>query len=310
MPLTGTVDNANARIDLFVDFVPTPGTQTTATLFRRTGDANAPNEYVRDLFGALLLGEQAYVSDHEAALDREIWYVVIADGDPSTAMTAGPFTIDSGGFVWIKDPGRPWADLRLDLCATPSTSESTCTELTDELAWVGFTDKTRAVDAGLFPVLNRELPADVYARRKGITTSFSFLSRGPSSITSVYELFTAGGPVIVQVPEIYLMNSPYGLVDRCYQPGDLNEEYLSQDQRKPLRLWSAPLTEVNIPVGEPQGTDTANWCVIEDTYATFADLTITGFSWGQVAQGEAATPPPPPSGLYGDGMYGGGLYGG
>lgn len=518
MPITGTVDTANARIDLFVDFTATPGTQITATLYRRVGDINAENEYVRGLFDGLLLGEQAYVSDHEAPLDKQIWYVAIADDDESTLMSAGPFTIDSNGYVWIKDPGRPWADLRLDLCAQPSRSEAECPPETlvtdtftrtvvdgwgtadtgqswttvggvaadysvsggtgrhslsavnssrgtvvpsttadvdvrvdwalpatpagdfhyvyvaarfadathtylsrvrvstagvmqlslrklnvtetqigtavtlpftftpgsfytlrfqirgnvlrtrmwpadgaepdewqitgtdndftaagstgvvsilgpaststlpvvvqfdnyqvtdsdpapvDDLAWVGFTDKTRAVDAGLFPVLNRELPADVYARRKGIETSFSFLSRGADAITTVYELFTAGGPVLIQVPAIYLMNSPYGPVDRCYQPGDLLEAYLSEDQRKVYRLWSAPATQVEVPVGEPQGTDTANWCAVRDTYGTFADLTATGYSWGQVGEGDAITPPL--TGLYGGGLYGDGLYGG
>ena len=72
MPITGTVDEANARIDLFIDYVPNPGTQTYATVFRRVGDINAPDEYVRGLFGTDLLGEQAYVSDHEAPLDRQI----------------------------------------------------------------------------------------------------------------------------------------------------------------------------------------------------------------------------------------------
>ena len=518
MPLTGTVDAANARVDLFVDFTATVGTQVTATLYRRVGDINAENEYVRGLFDGLLLGEQAYVSDHEAPLDKQIWYVAIADDDESTLMFAGPFTIPSSGYVWLKDPGRPWADLRLDLCAAPSRSEAECpaetlvtdtftrsvtdgwgtadtgqswtnvggaaadysvtagtgrhtvpannvfhhnivpsttpdvdirvdwslpalpltdshyvfvmarytdtthfyfvraqvmpagtmqlsirkrngaetlisTSLTlpftftpgafytlrfqvrgntmrtrmwpasvaegdvwqltasdndlvvagstgvrslvgtastsplpvvfqfdnyqvttsdpvpvDDLAWVGFTDKKRSVDAGLFPVLNRELPADVYARRKGIETSFSFLSRGADAVTTVYELFTAGGPILIQVPSAYLMDSPYGPVDRCYQPGDLNEAYLSEDQRKVYRLWSAPATQVEVPVGEPQGTDTANWCAVRDSYATFADLTDTGFSWGQVGEGDGLTPPL--TGLYGGGLYGDGLYGG
>jgi hypothetical protein len=103
------------------------------------------------------------------------------------------------------------------------------------------------------------------------------------------------------------MAAPYGQSDRYYQPGDLSEDYLSIDQRKPYRLWQAPLTAVNAPVGPPQGTDTANWCVIEEQYATFADLTATGLTWGQIAAGEAAVPPD--LALYGGGLYGDGPYG-
>lgn len=519
MPLTGTVNDANARVDLFVDWTAVAGTQTSSTLYRRVGGADAEPEYVRGLFGTALLGEQAYVSDHEAPLDKQLWYEAVS-AESITTMVAGPFVIGSGGYVWMKDPGRPWADLRLDLCNTPSNADgpdacvvseiitdtfsrtvasgwgsadtgqawtnvggtaadfnvgsgtgththaavntvhrsvitattadqdvktdlsvsqlaltdslfsgpvvrhtdasnfywarvtftaagtvqltirkrlagvettvgstvtlpfgyvadqvftarvqiigpvirakvwpasvpetetwtvtvsdtshttaaqvglrslesSTATnvspvfrfdnfayldptvEVADPLAWVGFRDKVRSSDAGLFPVLNAERPADVYARRKDITTGALFLSRSREAITLVYELYTAGGPILVQVPDEYAMASPYGVSDRYYQPDDLNEGYLSNDQRKPLRLWTVPLTAVDFPVGLPQGTDTANWCAVEETYPTFADLTATGYTWGQVATGEASSVPA--SGLYGAGLYGSGFYGG
>lgn len=518
MTLTGMVNAANARIDLFVDWTSVAGTQLTGSLFRRVGGPSAELEYVRGLFGTSLLGEQFYVSDHEAPFDQQIWYYA-TNGQTADTLTAGPFTIPSNGYVWMKDPGRPWADLRLDLCNTPSNADpaacvvteivsdtfsrtvasgwgsadtgqawtnvggtaadfnvgsgtgththpavntvhrsvitattadqdvktdlsvsqlaltdslfsgpvvrhtdasnfywarvtftaagtvqltirkrlagvettvgstvtlpfgyvadqvftarvqiigpvirakvwpasvpetetwtvsvsdtshttaaqvglrslesSTATnvspvfrfdnfayldptvEVADPLAWVGFRDKVRSSDAGLFPVLNAERPADVYARRKDITTGALFLSRSLDAITLVYELFTAGGPVLIQVPDVYGMASPYGITDRYYQPDALTEEYLSSDQRKPLRLWTVPLTSVDLPVGEPQGTDTANWCAVRDTYATFADLTATGYTWGQAATGAASSAPT--SGLYGGGLYGSGFYGG
>lgn len=512
MPLTGTVDTVNARIDLFVDWVATAGTQLTGSLLRRVGSPDAPDQYVRGLFGSLLLGEQAYVSDHEAPLDEQIWYRAV-NNQTADVMTAGPFTIPSNGNVWMKDPGRPWADLRLDLCATPDKSVAVCpdplqvqdtftrtlastwgttepargatvqtwttsggvatdynvtagqgthlmpatgvarrttvpqpqadidvrmdvgvsqvaltdslfagvtartvdgsnmylsrleflttstvrftlrkivagvqTELGlfstllpyaansmftvrmlvkgttlrariwpagtpeptewalvandtafaaagtvgtrsltvgatnvnplalydnfavgslagegDQLAWVGFQDKVRASDAGLFPVLDRERPADVYARRKDITTSCRFLSRSLSAIDAVYTLYTVGGPLLFQIPDVYGMSKQAGYKDRYFQPGDLNEAYISDDQRRPLRLWSAPLTSVDQPIGLPQGTDTANWCAIEEQYPTFAALTATGLTWGQIAQGQAVTLPF--SGLYDKGTY-------
>jgi hypothetical protein len=176
------------------------------------------------------------------------------------------------------------------------------------LAWVGFQDRNREDDAGLFPVLDKERPADVYARRKDLTTGFSFLSRTLDAIKLVYELFTAGGPLLVQVPAQYGMNAPYGQRDRYYQPAVLREQYLSRDQRLTARLWSVPATTVDAPIGQPQGTDTANWCALSDSYRTYADFTATGFSWAQVATGQATTAPT--SGTYGGGTYGGGFYGG
>lgn len=515
MPMTGTVDAANARIDLFVDYTTEPGTQTVVTVTRRVGHVNAPDEYVRGAFGTTMLGEQIYLSDHEAPLDAQIWYVANADGGAD--FVAGPFTISSSGYVWLKDPGRPWADLKLDLCENPSRGEAYCppepvisdtftrtvvngwgstdtgqawvntfdsgsandfdvtggrgvhanpttsgahrsvvpapaadvdarvdmgvdqmiftddvflalmvryvdpnnfymvrlefepagtvrltlitrvaavetivdSELigtyapnqmftvrfqaqgqnlrgrawitgtaepevwqvvgtsaafagagstglrsvrsaangnpsvlslfdnfsastfaapTVDIAWVGFRDKSRAADAGLFPVLDDERPSDVFARRKDITTGIMFLSRSLGAITGIYELFTAGGPILVQVPAEYGMNAPYGQRDRYYQPSDLVESYISNDQRKTYRLWSAPATAVDAPIGEPQGTDTANWCALEETYATMGAYASSGYTWAQAATGQASTTNLP--GLYGAGPYGAGPYGG
>lgn len=518
MTMTGTVDAANARIDLFVDYTTEPGTQTVLTVTRRVGHVNSPDEYVRGAFGTTMLGEQHYLSDHEAPLDAQIWYIANADGGAD--FVAGPFTIPSNGRVWLKDPGRPWADLQLDLCENPSRGEAECpdelvivndtftrtvidgwgsadtgqswtnsggvaadfdvsagvgththpavntihrsvitattadqetvatvavdrmasgdsffsgpvvrhadadnyywargtftptgtvqlairrrlagtetgigsvvtlpfgytagqqfrirlritgqeirarlwpvsvaeteewtVQVTDasltaagsvglrslvgsassaalgtifsfdnfsyqdpsetasvDIAWVGFRDKVRAADAGLFPVLDDERPSDVFARRKDITTGIMFLSRSLGAITGIYELFTAGGPILVQVPAAYGMNAPYGQRDRYYQPDDLAEAYLSVDQRKTYRLWSAPATAVDAPIGEPQGTDTANWCALADTYATMGAYAASGFTWAQAANGQASTTNLP--GLYGSGPYGSGPYGG
>lgn len=307
MPITATVDAANARIDFFIDYSTEPGVQTGGTLYRRVGSPTADLEPVRGLFGTTFLGEQAYVSDHEAPLDVELYYTV-GTFPTNVILNTGPYIIPSNGYVWLKDPGRPWADLRLDLCVTPTTGPDACQDLTDDLAWVGFQDKVRAADAGLFPVLDKERPADVYARRKDISTTALFLSRSLPALDSVYELFTAGGPILIQVLAVYGMQPQYGLSDRYYQPGDLEEQYVSRDQRRPMRRWEVPIVAVDPPIGEPQGTDTANVCIIADTYPTFADLTETGYSWGQIASGQGATPPT--SGLYGGGLYGDGPYGG
>src|ERR1051325_11605183 len=106
MPMTGTVDAANASIDLYVDYVATPGSQTRATLTRHTGAPDAPAEYVRGLTDELLLGQRAYVTDHEARLDHPVWYTVTADDGPAVGSTT--FAVPGDGAVWLKDPGRPW----------------------------------------------------------------------------------------------------------------------------------------------------------------------------------------------------------
>lgn len=521
MPLTGTVDVPNASIHLHVDYTGTVGTQINARVFRMVGTAAAPREYVRGMYFEDLLGEEAYLTDTEAPLDTEIWYEAIADDDISTQMLAGPFTIPSQGYVWLKDPGRPWADLKLDLCAEPTTNDecpatppvldtfertetdgwgtadtgqawtteggiaaqysvsggeghhsqtavttflntvvpsatadvdirvdwsvdtapvgasnfvyvvgrytdtdhfyamrvqipvtgtmtltlrkrdTTETQLaglfydttmtfvpgqvyslrfqisgstlrmkmwrageaepgawqffaqdttfaaagstgvrtlvntgsttafpvvfsfdnysvTDPnaavpiaTAWVGFGDKTRPADSEVFHVLGRETPTAVYASRKDLVTSCRFLSRTLDAIIGVHELFIAGSPLLIQTPDVYGMvpyDYPQQLSEKYWLPADLEEQYLSIDQRKPWRLWDVPLTAVTNPVGTPQGTDTGNWCALEESYFTYADMTASGYTWAQAMSGEASVTPL--SGLYGGGTYGGGFYGG
>src|SRR5690606_10640894 len=143
--------------------------------------------------------------------------------------------------------------------------------------------------------------ADVYARRKDLDTTCQFLSRTLTALDNVYDLYTVGGPLLFQLPTVY------GFKDKYLQPGDLAENYISQDQRKPYRLWSAPLTAVEAPIGEPQGTDLTNWCLFRDQYPTFGDVP-DGLSWGGVAAGDAAVAPIDDG--YGEGLYGEGTYGG
>lgn len=300
MGMTVTVDAANAGARIFIDWSAEAGEQRFGTLFRIVDDINNEQVPVRGLFGTQLLGEQAYVFDHEAPLDRNVWYLA-ASGPDNVTFFEGAFVIPSNGSVWMKDPGRPWADLRADLCETPTRTPAGCETLAHDIAWVGLGNKTRAMDAGVFQVLDRERAADVFARRKDVATTANFLTRSLTAIDEVYELYTVGGPLLYQLPAIY------GFADRYMQPGDLVEEYISLDQRKPYRRWNAPLTSVDQPIGEPQGTDATNWCTIDETYATFGELATTGFTWGNVIDGSAATPPAPTgygAGLYGDGPYG------
>lgn len=98
------------------------------------------------------------------------------------------------------------------------------------------------------------------------------------------------------------------------QPGDLDEDYLSEgiDQRLPYRIWDVPTTVVDpVTAGPVQGTECANWCQVEAEFATFADLTATGDTWLDVAAGITQCPDGPPSGDdgFGFGPFGDGPFG-
>jgi hypothetical protein len=284
---------------LTADFTAAPGTQTEATIER---GLTSTGPWV--LIGSVdLLAEVGVFYDTAAPLDTEVWYRWT--GSPGEAfIIQGPYIELSAGTVLLKDPLRPWANLELQFCATPQLAlAAICGPQPPDLVWVGFGDKVYRADANLFDVYNARVPADIYGVRKRLDGELRILSKTLAAKDAVETLFAGGGPVQIQTPV------EYGLPDIIVQPGDLTESYLSgvRDQRRPYRLWNAPFTVVDLPLGPHQGTAEANWCILADTFPTFADLTASGFTWAQVASGEATTPPSVDG--YGEGGFGDGPYG-
>ena len=208
-----------------------------------------------------------------------------------TVTTAGPVTVTTAaGESWLKDPARPWANVRIDLCATTPSDAITLvcdTPAPDEPAAVlvaaGLGDETYAGDFTLFPILNRTRPADVFAYRKDVVTSWRIVSRTLATMNTLLTFYAWGGPILIQVP------AAYGWPDRYYQPGDVAVSRLSVALDVPLRLFTVPLTAVDAPVGPVQGTCENNWCGVDAAYATWANLTATGLTWGDIVEGDAVT---------------------
>lgn len=266
-----------------VESVPTPGTQPVDV--QRATSATGPWITVGQ---TTLLDGTGYFYDNTVPLDTPVWYrgVTVGTDAPITPVT-GPFTLVSSGTVILSDPLRPWADLEFGFCASPQNLAAfACTPNAPDLIWSRFGERVSRSDAGLFDVLDAERPADVYARRKDHEGSFLILSKSLAAIQSMYELFTAGGPLYLRAP------AEYGDFDFAVQPGDLSRTYLTDriDQRKPLRLWSAPYTVVDLPLGPQQGVDCATWCDVEAAFPTFADMTAAGGTWADIATGATVCP--------------------
>lgn len=302
--LTATANNTYAFVELYIDF-DAFNTANQVTVVRVHPDGT---EYVvRGGYRIVTFPVTFDYSliDTEVPLDTAVTYRAFEDVvglDPSTTVvTGGPVTVVSSGYNWFKDPDRPWADVRVDLCGNLG---GPCAEIANPVSLLRLGNKTRGPDANIIPVLDRELPADIWARRKGIVSDLTFLTRSLLAIDAVYDLYTAGGPLLVQVQPLY------GWADAYWQPGELTETYTgSADQRVPYRRWTVPIVQVDrpSPAGAAQGTVCSNWCLIEDTYATSQDLADTGLSWLDVANCTAVVFPLTG---YGFGPYGFGPYGG
>lgn len=296
---------ADGVLFLSVDFTAAPGTQTTATLERGLS-ATGPWTFLQTI---PLTGEVGVTFDTTVPLDTPVWYRWT--GNPGEQIIVqGPFTEASSGTVLLKDPTRPWANLEFAFCDSASHAlDLLCSPGAPEYVWARFGGKTRRADAGLFDRLDAETPADVYARRKNFDASWRFFTRSLAGAEAVYTLFTAGGPLQIQAP------LAYGFPDVFMQPGDLDEDYLSDgiDQRLPYRIWDVPTTVVDpVTAGPVQGSECANWCQVEAAFPTFADMTAAGGTWLDIAAGipQCADTPPGGDGFgfggFGDGPFGDG----
>ncbi|MEU5987331.1 hypothetical protein, partial [Streptomyces sp. NPDC047434] len=176
----------------------------------------------------------------------------------------------------------PWTNLEFSFCASKHQAlNDICTPTGPELIWVDWGDAVRRADVTLSDVYGAERPADVYGRRKNRDSRIVILSKTLAARDAVHALFTAGGPLQLQAPDVYAWE------DCFLQPLDLAEVYIHPDRRKPYRLWEANVTIVDQPLGPTQGTICANWCAVTAAYPTYALLTATGLTWGQIEAGAA-----------------------
>lgn len=235
-----------------------------------------------------LLQGRAVLFDYGPPIGVPVWYQVTTSG-PVASQVVGPYTAEDTGQTWLTDPVRPWADIGMDTCPPGAGNHRPgCPNTAPEFVWGGFTNSLDlAADTGLFPVLNAERPADVFARRKFATGSFKFFTTTLDAIDRVYDLFTAGGPLMLRTPPVY------GWRDAFIQPGDLSMTHVSADQRRTLRQWDVPFTVVDRPFGPTQGTNCNNWCAVTAAFPTFADLTATPGTWLDLLQGDILCPAVP-----------------
>ncbi len=277
---------------------------TSVSIERSTVGATGPWLMIQPVV-PLLNGVGLYV-DTTAPLNVNLWYRITTDVT-NFVQVLGPAILGVSFRAWLTDPVRPWADIAFDLCDITDGHEPGCTTPDPAFVWGGFTGTLdTATDAGLFDILDAEHPADIFARRKYAEGSFRFFTRTLEGIDEVYELFTAGGPLLLRVP------AAYGFHDQFIQPGTPQMAYSFRDQRRPERTWDVPFVVVDRPLGPIQGTDCNNWCVVEESFTTMQDLANYPATWLDLVNGDVLCPDTPPEldgfgmGGFGDGPFGDG----
>lgn len=279
---------------------------TSFDVFRRVGLTGAVTQVGSGvpILGTLPDG-RAFWMDTTAPIGEPLYYRFV--GSTGAVINwVGPFVLPDVGATWLTDPVRPWADIRMDTCPPgEGNHRPDCPNTAPEFVWGGFTGTLdMPVDAGLFDILNAEHPADVFARRKYAEGGFRFFTTTLDAIDRVYDLFTAGGVLLLRTPP------EYGWHQQFIQPGTPEMAYVSRDQRRPERMWDVPFTVVDQPFGPIQGTDCNNWCDVRSAFPTFAQMTAYPGTWYDLADGSVLCPSlPPGEDGFGLGGFGSGPFG-
>ena len=257
--VAATVDQVSSFVRLQIQFDPT----VTGVQVQRQ-DPDGWTDVIRAGSTVTLSGGFAVVYDYEAPLDVPVSYVVTqvvpASGTPAKA-TSAVVTVKSFGYTWLKDPGLPSRNVRLEEVG-------------------GIAEVTRPARSGVFHIIGRSHPVVISARREGQQGDFVFTTATDAQRQDIVDLVSRGTVLLLQTPAGYSVGSVYIHVD------DVTETRLTGVGTETSRRWTLPFTEVDRPTGlatAPLGT---TWAVVKATYQDWQALKDTQMAWYEVLEGE------------------------
>ncbi len=240
----------------FIDVTATFTVGTTAAIIERQ-DPGGPWDYIRA--GAIVevdsLTGVAVYEDHEAPMDVPVRFraTKTAPTTPAEQVISPEITLVSYGKVWLKDPAFGAYDTELH-------------EVT------GLPELTFASRAGIFPVIDREDPVVVAARRQNFTGELHFTTVTDVQRADMERLLKRGQVLLLSVPPAYGMGNAYIHV------GDVTATRVGV-ATEPTRAWTLPITRVDRPSSLGYVPLGMHWEDVYYKYTTWQDLVDTGEDW-------------------------------
>jgi hypothetical protein len=205
-------------------------------------------------------GGHVIMDDFEAPLDVQVTYTVTqAVPTGSETYTSAKVVLPSLGLAWLKDPGFPSMNFRVNVLTSIETI-------------------SRPSRAGIFPILDRVHPVVVTTKRQGDSGVVVLHTLSDAERTSLTDLLARGTALLLQVPNAYAFGSQYIYV------GDVDEDRVGLAM-EPARKWSLPFVAVDRPEGlytQPTGGKT--WGDVKAVNATWADLKANGKTWQRLLE--------------------------
>jgi hypothetical protein len=214
----------------------------------------------------------AVLYDTEAPLNTAVYYQ--AEACAST-LSSNTVVIESGEDGWLKDPLRPFRDIKLDNCSVHSPQ---CISTDANIFFQRLEAEAYASASGVFGIVDTARPITVAQTRKDQQSTLGIVSRKLSDITRIRELLSPGSPLLLQLPTRYGWGIETWGTDYL-QVYDSQASRLGDDMGKPYRNWALPFTASLAPTDVNSG-NTGGGTIAPPGF-TYADSTATGRTYAQ-----------------------------
>lgn len=294
---TATAEPTAWNVDV-TDATPALTSTRAGTFARRDVGNLTPTVFAYDNFGvdvpydslyrvypdgtrALLRGSpfqfsanNAVFYDTEAPLQTAVYYQ-LQSCSTSTTLTSNTVIIESGADGWLKDPLRPYRDIKLDNCTVHNVQ---CLSTDANVFFQYLATETYPSASGVFPIVDNARPNVVGQTRKDQQSTLGIVSRKLSDITRIRQLLSPGTQLLLQLPSKYGWG--IGTWGSDYmQVYDDSAQRLGVDMGKPYRAWALPFTAANAPADVNTGGTGGDTIGVPGTL--YRDSTATGRTYAQ-----------------------------
>lgn len=219
-------------------------------------------------------GNNAVFYDTEAPLQTAVYYQMQAC-TTTVLLTSNTVIIESGPDAWLKDPLRPYRDIKLDNCTVHSPS---CLSTDANIFFQYLAAETYPSASGVFPIVDNARPNVIGQTRKDQQSTLGIVSRKLADITKIRQLLSPGTQLLLQLPSKYGWGIETWGSDYM-QVYDDTAQRLGVDMGKPYRAWSLPFTAANAPVDTSTGGTGGDTIGVPGTL--YRDSTATGRTYAQ-----------------------------
>lgn len=212
--------------------------------------------------GQLITGAELVIEDYEAPLGTPVFYYVETRDSTGALVeqrTSNSVTLDAGNaqYAWLKNPANPQKNLKVMVAKAP--------------------DWQRPATQSEIHVRGRRNPVILSDVRGGLAGDLVVFTQTDADRAALHWLLDDGTVLLWQA------TPGYGVSDMYVMVGQVTEARGAGAATDPIRTWTLPLTQVDMPVTlGVAGSAGRTWQDILSEFATWGDVLAAFDTWEDV----------------------------